>query len=107
VVKNRWRLIMKVNYQSVNFNADQKLLDFIQKKLDKLDVFYDHIVDGHVYLRVEGSSERDNKVCEIKLNIPGKDLMATKQCKSFEEAADLSVEALRRALVKHKEKVRS
>ncbi len=98
---------MKVNYQSINFNADQKLLDFIQKKMDKLDVFFDHILDGHVFLKVEGSSERENKVCEIKLNVPGKDLMVSKQCKSFEEAADLSVEALRRALMKHKDKVRS
>ncbi len=98
---------MKVNYQSINFNADQTLLDFIQKKMDKLDVFYDHILDGHVYLKVESSSVRENKLVEIKLNIPGKDFIARKQCKSFEEAADSSVEALRRALKKHKEKVRS
>lgn len=98
---------MKVNYQSINFNADQKLLDFIQKKLDKLDQFYDHILDGQVFLKVEGSSDRENKSVEIKLNVPGKDLMVSKQCKSFEEAADSSVEALRRALLKHKEKVRN
>ena len=97
---------MKVRFQSVNFNADQKLLDFIQEKLDKLDHFYDRIIEGEVFLRVENTSAKENKVAEVKLSIPGNDLVVKKQCKSFEEASDLATDALRRQLTKHKEKVR-
>lgn len=97
---------MKVRVQSVNFDADIKLIDFIQKKLDKLDVFYDRIIDGEVYLKVDNSHDKLNKIAEVKINIPGQDLIVKKQCATFEEATDLSTEALRRQLKKHKEKVR-
>lgn len=97
---------MKVQVQSVNFNADQKLITFIQKKLDKLDQFYDRIIDGEVYLKVDNNNTKQNKISEVKLNIPGHELIVKKQCKSFEEATDMSAEALRRQLKKHKEKLR-
>lgn len=94
---------MKVTVQSVNFDADVKLIDFIQKKLDKLDQFYDHIIDGEVFLRLENTKDKENKITEIKLNIPGNDIVVKKQCKSFEEAADLATDVLKRQLKKHKE----
>jgi putative sigma-54 modulation protein len=97
---------MKVNVQSVNFSADQKLITHIQRRLDKLERYYDRIVDGEVFLKVDNNHTRQNKITEIKINIPGHDLVVKKQCKSFEEAADLSTEALRRQLKKHKEKTR-
>ena len=50
---------MKVNTQSVNFVADQKLLDFIQKKMDKLDMFYDKVICSDVFLKVENTSEKE------------------------------------------------
>ena len=98
---------MKVRVQSVNFTADQKLINFIQAKLDKLDQFYDRVIDGEVYLKVDNNHSKQNKISEIKLNIPGHELVVKKQCKSFEEAAQLSADALRRQLRKHKEKVRA
>ena len=98
---------MKVRFHTVNFTADVKLLDFIQKKMDKLDIFYDHIVDGHVYLKVEPLSDRGNKLVEIKLIVPGKELVVKKYYKSFEGAIDQGVEALRRSLVKYKEKLKA
>ena len=98
---------MKVRIQSVNFSADQKLLSFIEKRLSKLEQFYDRIVDSEVYLKVDNNHTKQNKITEIKLNIPGNDLVVKKQCKSFEEATDLSAEALRRQLRKHKEKARA
>ena len=79
---------MKVQVQSVHFDADAKLIDFIQKKLDKLDTFYDRIVDGEVIMRVEKDEAKDNKVIEIKLNIPGAQLFAKKQAKSGVERKD-------------------
>lgn len=98
---------MKVRVQSVNFTADQKLINFIQAKLDKLDQFYDRVIDGEVFLKVDNNHSKQNKISEIKLNIPGHELVVKKQCKSFEEAAQLGADALRRQLSKHKEKVRA
>ncbi|MEQ8472921.1 MAG: ribosome-associated translation inhibitor RaiA [Marinoscillum sp.] len=96
---------MKLQMHSIHFDADQKLVDFIQRKADKLDTFYDRIIDGEVFMRLEKDDERENKLLEIKLNIPGQQLFAKKESKSFEAAADEAVEALRRQLKKHKEKL--
>lgn len=98
---------MKVGIQSIHFNADQKLLAFIQKKLNKLDQFYDQIISGEVYLKVDNVTEDANKVVEIKLMIPGSTLFAKDECKSFEEATDLSVECLRKQIKKYKDKIKS
>jgi putative sigma-54 modulation protein len=94
---------MKLNMHSIHFDADQKLLDFIQKKLDKLETFYDQIVDGEVFLRLN-NSKVENKTVEIKLNIPGNQLFAKEEAKTFEEATDQATEALRRQLRKFKVK---
>ena len=95
---------MKLQMHSIHFDADQKLTDFIQKKTDKLETFYDRIIDGEVFMKVEKDDNRENKVIEIKLNIPGTQLFASEKSKSFEAAADTAVEALRRQLKKYKEK---
>ncbi len=96
---------MKLQMHSIHFDADQKLVDFIQKKADKLETFYDRIVDGEVILRVEKDDSRENKIIEIKLNIPGAQLFAKEQSKSFEAGADEAIESLRRQLKKRKEKL--
>jgi len=98
---------MKIRVQSIHFTADVKLLDFIQKKADKLDQFFDQIISGEVFLRLENTDDEANKIVEIKLIIPGNDLFAKEQCKTFEEATDKSIESLRRQIEKRKEKVRS
>jgi putative sigma-54 modulation protein len=95
---------MKVNISSVHFDADQKLLNFIEEKVGKLDTFYDKIIDSSVVLKIDKSSDKENKLAEIKLVVPGKDLFAKKQCKTFEEAVDAAVEALRRQVRKQKTK---
>ena len=95
---------MKLKVQSIHFDADQKLLDFIQEKVDKLLTYYEDIIDGEVFLRLDKSADAENKITEIKLNIPGKILFAKEQSKSFEESADVAVEALRKQIAKHKEK---
>lgn len=98
---------MKIRVQSIHFTADVKLLDFIQKKADKLDQFFDQIISGEVYLRLEKTEDEANKITEIKLLIPGNDLFAKEQCKTFEEATDKAIESLKRQIGKYKEKVRS
>ena len=93
---------MDIQMNAVHFKADQKLLKFIQEKLNKLEQFNDQIVSAEVFLRLENDRDKENKIAEIKLHVPGKDLFAKKQCKSFEEAADVVVEALRRQIMKEK-----
>ncbi len=95
---------MKLQIQSIHFDADKKLLDFIQKKLDKLDTFYEKIKEGDVYLRVE-NEDINNKSVNIKLFLPGTSIIAKEQGASFEEAVDVAVENLKRQLKKQKEKM--
>ncbi len=97
---------MKINLQSVNFNADKKLTEFIQKRLDKLENYYDKIVYSDVYLKVENTSQKENKIADIRIAVPGDDLIVKKQSKTFEEAIDTAASSLERMLKKRKEKVR-
>jgi len=98
---------MKVNVQSVNFNADAGLIEFVEKKINNLEKFYDKIVDSEVFLKVQQTSDKENKIVDIKLNIPGNDLVVKKQCKTFEEGVVLAADTLKRQLTKKKEKVRA
>jgi putative sigma-54 modulation protein len=98
---------MKVNVQAVNFSVDGKLVDFIQERMNKLEKYYDKVVDADVFLKVEKTSEKENKIVEIKVNVPGDDFVVKKQCKTFEEAVELASESLERSLVKRKEKLRA
>ncbi len=98
---------MKVNTQSVNFNADEKLLDFVQKRLDKLNLFYDKVISSDVFLKVENTSAKENKIVEIKVHVPRDKFVIKKQCKSFEEAVDSACSSLERKLVKKKKKPRA
>ena len=98
---------MRVNINSVHFKADQKLETFIQQKIDKLTNHYDDILAGDVHLKLDNNSVPENKIAEIKLLLKGNDVYAKKQSKSFEEATDIAIEALRKQLRKHKEKIRN
>jgi len=79
---------MKVNLHNVGFTVDQKLVDFIQKKMDKLDLFYDKVIDAEVYLKLDNTTAKENKIVEIKINVPGDSFVVKKQFKSFEEGVD-------------------
>ncbi|MEZ4811751.1 MAG: ribosome-associated translation inhibitor RaiA [Allomuricauda sp.] len=98
---------MKVNAQSVNFVADGKLIDFIQKRMDKLELFYDKVIGSDVYLKVDNTSVKENKIVEIMVWVPRDKFVVKKQCKSFEEAVDSACSSLERQLVKRKEKLRA
>ncbi|MGV8945550.1 MAG: ribosome hibernation-promoting factor, HPF/YfiA family [Lutibacter sp.] len=97
---------MKVFVQSVNFNADKDLIDFVEKKVASLEKYYDKIVDSEVFLKVQQTSEKENKLVDIKINIPGNDIVVKKQSKTFEEGTMSAVDSLKRKLTKEKEKVR-
>jgi len=96
---------MKLQMQSVHFDADKKLLEFIQKKMDKLDTFYDKIIDGDVILRLDNDDQKGNKVVNLKISIPGTVLIAKENADTFEEAIDEGVENLKNQLKKTKEKI--
>ncbi|PKP12942.1 MAG: ribosomal subunit interface protein [Bacteroidetes bacterium HGW-Bacteroidetes-3] len=97
---------MKVIVQSVNFNADKELIDFVEKKVAGLEKYYDKIVDSEVFLKVQQTSEKENKLVDIKINIPGNDIVVKKQCKTFEEGTMVAVDSIKRKLAKEKEKIR-
>jgi len=96
---------MKLEFQSIHFNADTKLIRFIQRKVDKLETYYDRLVDGEVFLRLNNEGT-ENKTVEIKLNVPGTQLFAIEKAKSFEAATDQATEALKNQLKKFKTKVK-
>ena len=95
---------MKLQIQSIHFDADIKLTSFIEKKLEKLDTFYDRIQSGEVSLKIQNDDEKGNKIVNIKLLIPGGDIFVQEQAATFEEATDNAYEILKRQLNKKKEK---
>ncbi|MCB9195595.1 MAG: ribosome-associated translation inhibitor RaiA [Flavobacteriales bacterium] len=95
----------KINIEAVHFAVDAKLTELIESKLEKLSLFYDQILTNEVILKVDKKESHNNKIVEIKLHVPGKELFAKKQADSFEVATDEAVEALRRQIKKHKEKL--
>lgn len=97
---------MNTNIQTVHFDADKKLVEHIEKKMNKLDQFYDNITDADVILRLEKSDVRENKITEIKIFVKGGDFFVKKQANSFEESFDLSFDAIKNQIVKYKEKLR-
>lgn len=95
---------MKTNIQSLHFDADKKLIEHIEGKVNKLKTFHESIISSNVILRLEKGDENHNKVAEIKLNTPGQEMFAKKQCSTFEEAVDTACDALKTQIMKHKEK---
>ena len=96
---------MKVDFHAVNFTVDRKLVDFVQERMTKLEKYYDKVVSSDVYLKVEKTSDKENKIVEMKIIVPGDDFLVKKQCKTFEEAVELAAESIERLLVKRKEKI--
>ena len=95
---------MKIIFQSVNFNASEELKEYTEKKLNKLDQYYDKIISAEVYMKVENISEKENKTVEVKLAIPGNQIVVKKTGRSFEESVDVSLDVLKRNIIKSKEK---
>jgi putative sigma-54 modulation protein len=96
---------MKVDTQAVNFNADPALIDFIQDRINKLEQFYSKIINIDVYLKVQKTSSPENKIAEVRIFVPGDDMVVKKTCKTFEQAIDDCANALERQLKKRKEKL--
>ncbi|MDD2385260.1 MAG: ribosome-associated translation inhibitor RaiA [Bacteroidales bacterium] len=98
---------MNIKIQSVKFDADKKLIDYIEAKVGKLSQVADDILNAEVVLKIDNSVKNGNKIAEINIDIPhGAAIFAKKQSKSFEESIDSVTVALRRQLKKFKEKQR-
>ncbi|MDA9340186.1 ribosome-associated translation inhibitor RaiA [Polaribacter sp.] len=97
---------MKVFTQSVNFNADKQLMELVEDKVSALIKFHDKIVNAEVFLKVQNTSDKENKITEIKINIPGSELIVKRETKTFEEGVNAAVDNLKRQLKRSKEKQR-
>ncbi len=95
---------MKTNIQSIGFTASEALTAFVNEKTAKLSLYLENIISSEVALSTDKSSTNENKVCNIRLVIPGNDLMASAQCKTFEEAVAQSADALVKQIEKYKTK---
>jgi putative sigma-54 modulation protein len=93
---------MKVNINPIHFKTDKKLDEYITDKINKLSKFHQEIISSEVILKLDNTSAPENKIVEIRLIIAGNDLFAIKKAKTFEEATDLAVDALRRQIEKTK-----
>ena len=95
---------MKITVHPIGLTPHEPLQEFLEKKLNKLDTFYDKIQACEVFLKVENSNSKENKTAEIILNIPGDDIVVKKTAASFEESIDLCVDVAKKLLIKKKEK---
>lgn len=98
---------MEIHVQSIHFDADITLLTYVEKKVEKLETFFDRIESAEVYLRLSRETEhRENKIVEVKLLIPGHTLFSKEIAPTFEAAIDMATEALKVQVKKNKEKLR-
>jgi putative sigma-54 modulation protein len=95
---------MKVRIQSINFDATSTLEAYVNKRLSKVEKNFDEIVNVEVYLKLVKPEVATNKEVEIKIAVPNNEFFASKTCDSFEEATDLTLEALEKQMRKYKEK---
>ncbi|MCU0441190.1 MAG: ribosome-associated translation inhibitor RaiA [Bacteroidia bacterium] len=96
---------MKVDIQSIHFDADIKLLAFIKHKIEKVNTFHPGIKSADVYLRLEKDSEKENKAVEVKLNLNGTDLFAKEHASTFEAATDIVLDKVIAQVKKHKDRL--
>lgn len=97
---------MRLQMQAIHFDADPRLLSFIQQKLDKLDTFYDKITSGEVFLKLDknDNNKLHTKLLEVKLYVPGGTMFVAEKGTTFEEATDLAVDTLKMQVKKFKDK---
>ncbi|MBP3331727.1 MAG: ribosome-associated translation inhibitor RaiA [Tidjanibacter sp.] len=95
---------MNVKIQSVKFDADKKLLEFVEAKMAKLDRFVERAINAEVVMKLDKDHEKGNKVVTIILDVPTDKLVAECQSKSFEESVDGAIDAIKKQLERHKDK---
>src|SRR4051812_12748953 len=98
---------MNVVIHPVHFDASTQLVEFINRKLTKLETFFDRIVETEVFLKLETKQNVRDKIVEIKVHVPGKTLFVTKTSKTFEQSTDLALQTIAGQLKKQKERIQT
>ena len=98
---------MNVVIHPVHFDASSQLVEFINKKLTKLETFFDRIVETEVFLKLETKQNVRDKIVEIKVHVPGKTLFVTKTSKTFEQSTDLALQTIANQLKKQKQRIQA
>lgn len=98
---------MKILIEPVHFTADSSLIGYIEKKVGKLEQFFEKIIDVQVILKLENAGQVKDKVVEIIVNVPGDRIFNKEIQKTFEAATDKVVGSLKRQLIKKKEMMRA
>jgi putative sigma-54 modulation protein len=93
---------MTINIQTLDFTAKKELNDFIHEKVNSLSRIREDIISAEVALKLDKSTTDENKICDIRLVIPGNDLFAKRNARSFEEAIKDVVTALEKQIIKQK-----
>ena len=97
--------MMTIHFRAVNFTADAKLKEFSKERIEKLSLFHNQIIEVFVFTKVENSSDGVNKWAELKIAIPGDDIVVKKICRTFEEAIHTAAQSAERILKRRKEKI--
>ena len=98
---------MNIVIHPVHFDASTQLVDFVQRKLEKLETFFDRIVEAEVFLKLDTRQNIKDKTVEIKLHVPGKTIFVCETSKTFEESTDMAIDTMSRQLKKQKERVKA
>jgi putative sigma-54 modulation protein len=95
---------MEVNIQSVKFDASKQLLEFVEKKMSRLERFESASTGVDVVLKLDKDSEKGNKVALVTLHVPGNDILTEQRAHTFEEAVDLALDVVKRQIEKRRDK---
>lgn len=97
---------MRLNFQAINYKPKSDLIVFAEKRTHKCHQFYDRIIEISVFTKVENDAKGVNKHADLRISIPGDDVIVKKTSKTFEAAIDTACDAAERILKKRKEKIR-
>ncbi|MBQ5700636.1 MAG: ribosome-associated translation inhibitor RaiA [Alistipes sp.] len=95
---------MDIKIQSLKFDASKQLIEFIEKKLSRLERFAENPTGCDVVLRLEKDDEKGNKVALVTLHVPGGDILTEQKAHTFEEAIDMALDVVKRQIEKRKDR---
>ncbi len=95
---------MEVKIQSVKFDASKQLIEFVEKKMSRLERFEERATGADVVFKLDKDSEKGNKVALVTLRVPGGDIITEQRAHTFEEAIDLALDALKRQIEKKRDR---
>ena len=95
---------MDIKIQSLKFDASKQLIEFIEKKLSRLERFAENPTGCDVVLRLEKDDEKGNNVALVTLHVPGGDILTEQKAHTFEEAIDMALDVVKRQIEKRKDR---